>query len=158
MRPPDYQPALIARDARHNWIAGAELLETTTNLDLRLRPGLALGGVVQAENGAAISNATVSVDMWINDAAAEVADTATDQQGRFFFQALPPEGGYTVAVKGTASDGTLLTGAFPVAGGDTNLNLKIAFHAPGTLRAPFPPAASAVKTSGGGHSEAGVAR
>jgi len=87
------KPLLFATDPKHDWIAAAELSETTTNLDLHLKPALTLSGVVRDPAGNPVTNATVLLTLFPSDAAptwTRPSATNSDAQGLFSFLALPP--------------------------------------------------------------------
>jgi protocatechuate 3,4-dioxygenase beta subunit len=92
-RSQNMKPLLFATDPKHDWIAAAELSETTTNLDLHLKPALTLSGVVRDPAGNPVTNATVLLTLFPSDAAptwTRPSATNSDAQGLFSFLALPP--------------------------------------------------------------------
>jgi len=54
---------LVGRDWEHNFAATASIDDTTTNMDLHLKPGLVLSGSVQDNNGAAVKTVTVHLSI-----------------------------------------------------------------------------------------------
>jgi protocatechuate 3,4-dioxygenase beta subunit len=90
--------SLVARDVGRNLVATRDVDETETNLDLHLQPGLTLSGSLQDEGGRPVTNARVSLHMWLNHAGAELTSTTADAHGSFSFTALPPEGDFALNV------------------------------------------------------------
>ncbi len=116
---------LIGRDASRNLVVTHEIDETTTNLDLHLQPGLAIAGILQDENGMAVTNARVSLHMQLARGGSELAKMVTDEHGAFAFSALPAEGKYSLDVGSSYSYTRGSWGVMEVTGGETNLVLRL---------------------------------
>ena len=116
---------LLGRDTTRNLVVTREIDEATTNLDLHLRPGLAIAGVLQDQSGMPATNARVSLHMRLADAGAELAKTTTDKHGAYAFSALPAEGEYSLDVGTEHSDTRGSWGILRVKGGETNLVLRL---------------------------------
>lgn len=89
------------RDAAKNLVATAELDESTTNLDLRLGPGLVLAGKVQDEKGKPITNALARLTFWVGNSGTTLEEQPckVDAQGHFQIPALPQDEKYDVTVE-----------------------------------------------------------
>ena len=89
---------LVVRDLARNLAAAEELPDDATNLNVKLKPALTLGGVVKDESGAPVSGAEVG--LWFR--AGNTLDSLDEQQkpagadGRFEIKCLPADGRYTV--------------------------------------------------------------
>lgn len=92
--PADRKSILVARDTEHNFAATHFLQETTTKLNLHLQSGCTLSGVVQDGDGKPLTNATVTLDLSIQDAGVRLAQTQVDTNASFLFGALPRQGDY----------------------------------------------------------------
>lgn len=114
---------LVGRDLQRNLAFAREIDETSTNLDVRMEPGLEIAGHLLDENDAVVTNVQVSLDMELESASAELTRTVTDDHGSFSFAGLPQEGTYTLELL------TKFSEAGPrrviVSGGETNLVLKL---------------------------------
>jgi protocatechuate 3,4-dioxygenase beta subunit len=107
---------LVARDSERNLAAIAKIDSQTTNMDLRLQPGLTLSGSVFDNNGAPVKTATVQVALTeagllylLGGPLAALAGgppAAVNDQGVFNISALPRGKDYrlTVAAAGFGSD------------------------------------------------------
>lgn len=86
-------PHVVARDQNRNLTAICELNEDTTNVNLRLTPGLIVAGRVQDPAGKPISRAIVSAQIRLNRYAVhlEPPTPKTDADGRFQLSAIPPD-------------------------------------------------------------------
>ena len=117
--------ALVARDPAHDLAVAHEMDDKTTNLDLRLEPGLTLSGIVQETGGKTLSGATV---LLIANAGQfgmvlDQQPVRTDADGAFEIKALPPERlQYSVQVT-AAHHGSANTAMQTPAAGNTSLNL-----------------------------------
>jgi hypothetical protein len=116
---------LVGRDGSRNLVVIQEIDETTTNLDLRLQPGLAIAGILQDESGMAVTNARVSLHMELAHAGAELTKTRTDEHGAFRFSGLPTKGNYSLDTGPAYSQSRGSQGVVQVTGGETNLMLKL---------------------------------
>jgi protocatechuate 3,4-dioxygenase beta subunit len=86
-----FEYLLVGRDLAHNYASTARIDEKTTNLDMRLREGLALSSSVRDINGAPVKTATVRLIMnalgWTRPLDRPLA--SVDEQGVFTLSALP---------------------------------------------------------------------
>jgi Carboxypeptidase regulatory-like domain len=82
---------LVARDLARNLAASQDIDESTTNLDLRLEPGLVAGGRVENEKGTPLTNGTVRLYFWLGNSGSQLEDKPirTDAQGHFEVSCLP---------------------------------------------------------------------
>jgi hypothetical protein len=78
--------------------ATLELDETTTNIDLHLQKGFTLSGFVQDIYGTPLTNAIASLSMTLNGQTGELGKTQSNAKGSFLFNALSPEGDYSLDV------------------------------------------------------------
>jgi len=94
------KPVLFVRDPAHNWAAAVEMDAKTTNLDVHLRPGLTLSGVVQSSKGKPVTNAIVQLVPFPSaDPRAGMnrqPPTNATARGLFSFTALPQGAPYRV--------------------------------------------------------------
>jgi protocatechuate 3,4-dioxygenase beta subunit len=93
-------PCILVRDAEHNLAAAEDLDEETTNLDLKLAPGLTLAGGANCD-GKPVTNATGSIIFWTGNSGMwlqGVARSNTPSPGRFEIPALPPGRKYGVVI------------------------------------------------------------
>ena len=89
-------PCVLVRDAEHNLAAAQDLDEDTTNLELKLAPGLTLSGRVEAD-GKPITNATAQLIFWSGRSGMWLQGLArTNTPGRYEIPALPPGRKYGV--------------------------------------------------------------
>ena len=96
---PNSELFLIARDLKRNLALAQTIDEETTNLDLRLQPGLAVSGRAVAANGKVLANAEAEVMFWTEHMAGGLGKSVrVDAQGRFEIKALPPGRHYCVIV------------------------------------------------------------
>jgi protocatechuate 3,4-dioxygenase beta subunit/5-hydroxyisourate hydrolase-like protein (transthyretin family) len=93
-------PCILVRDAEHNLAAAQDLDEDTTNVDLKLAPGLTLAGRAECD-GKPVTNATAQLVFWTGRSGMwlqGLARTNTPAPGRFEIPALPPGRRYGVIV------------------------------------------------------------
>jgi protocatechuate 3,4-dioxygenase beta subunit len=89
---------LLVRDAEHNLAVAQDLDEDTTNLDLKLAPGLTLVGRAEA-GGKLLTNATAKLLFWTGRSGAWLEGLArTNMPGQFEIPALPPGRKYGIVV------------------------------------------------------------
>jgi protocatechuate 3,4-dioxygenase beta subunit len=99
----EYDLLLIARDLKRNLALAQIIDEQTTNLDLRLEPGLAVTGRAVGPNGKVLTNAEAEVMFWTERMGASMGKPVrADAEGRFEINALPPNRhfGVNVSAKG----------------------------------------------------------
>ncbi len=94
--------SLFARDLEHNVVASHAVDATTTSLDLRLQPGLAISTKVQDVNGKPISSATANLIIFLGANGIGFSITRppvkADETGRVQIAALPQGYSYNLAV------------------------------------------------------------
>ncbi|MCL5098106.1 MAG: carboxypeptidase-like regulatory domain-containing protein [Candidatus Omnitrophica bacterium] len=98
---------VVARDMEKNLAVVQDIDEGTTNVDLRLEPGLQVLGRAEDIQGRPITNATGSVGMWSGNMGSQFGDPfKADAQGRFEITGLPQGRRYYVFVsaKGYGSE------------------------------------------------------
>lgn len=127
-RPPvarsDTRSVLIGRDSQRNLSVMQEIDASTTNLDLVMQPGLSVAGVVLDENGTAVTNVCVLLNMDLESSNTLLTRTVTDNHGSFSFAGLPRKGEYSLGVATEYSD----SDGIRISSSDTNLVLKINSH------------------------------
>ena len=89
---------LVARDPARNLAATAELDEETTNLDVKLKPALAVSGQVRNVDDSPLPGAQVGVWLRAGNSYDQFNEqpAAADAQGRYEIKCLPPEAQYIV--------------------------------------------------------------
>jgi 5-hydroxyisourate hydrolase-like protein (transthyretin family) len=112
--PAQIKSVLIVRDPVRNFVATRELDETNTRLDLRLREGLSLFGLVQDPGGKPLAGVEVRLVMPVNNWESALDRTLTDAQGAFNFKGLPQGEDCSLYVNMPAS--TARVGGFTIAG------------------------------------------
>jgi hypothetical protein len=86
----DMTYSLLARDLEHNVAAIHDIDEKTTNLDLRLEPGIILAGRVEDTNGRPITNASAFVMVYSGDSGSSLnPPSKADADGRVEIKAMP---------------------------------------------------------------------
>jgi hypothetical protein len=93
-------PCILVRDAERNLAAAEDLDEDTTNVDLKLAPGLTLAGRAECD-GKHVTNATAALVFWTGRSGIwlqGLARTNTPTPGQFEIPALPPGRKYGVIV------------------------------------------------------------
>ena len=93
-------PCILVRDAEHNLAAAEDLDEDTTNVDLKLAPGLTLAGRADCD-GKRITNATAALVFWTGNSGMwlqGLARSNTPAPGQFEIPALPPGRRYGLIV------------------------------------------------------------
>ncbi len=96
----DSTPCILVRDTEHNLAAAQDLDEDTTNVDLKLAPGLTLAGRAECD-GKPVANATAALVFWTGRSGMwlqGLARTNTPTPGQFEIPALPPGRKYGVIV------------------------------------------------------------
>ena len=96
----DVTPCILVRDAEHNLAAAQDLDEDSTNLDLKLAPGLTLAGRAECD-GKPVTNATAQLVFWTGRTGMwlqGLARTNTPTPGQFEIPALPPGRKYGLIV------------------------------------------------------------
>jgi uncharacterized GH25 family protein len=92
-------PVLVARDFERNLAAAQDLEEGTTNVSLRLEPGLTLTGAVTSEDGKVITNAEVELIIRIPRISGSLGSPVrADPAGHFELKALPVDRQFSVSV------------------------------------------------------------
>ena len=96
---PNYEQFLIARDLRRNLAFAQSIEESTTNVDLRLEPGLAVTGRATDAKGKPLPKAEAEIMFWTERMGSTMGKSVTaDSEGRFEIKALPPGRHYGVIV------------------------------------------------------------
>ncbi len=91
------QRIVVARDATRNLAASANVEEDTTNVNLRLEPGLTLAGRVTDTDGKAITNAEAQVVLMTDRMGSGIGSSVrVDAEGRFEIKGLPSDRRYSV--------------------------------------------------------------
>jgi protocatechuate 3,4-dioxygenase beta subunit len=94
----DSTACILVRDVEHNLAVAQDLDEDTTNLDLKLAPGLTLAGRAECD-GKPVTNATARLVFWTGRSGAWLDGLAqTNTPGQFEIPALPPGRKYGVVV------------------------------------------------------------
>jgi protocatechuate 3,4-dioxygenase beta subunit len=94
----DSTACILVRDAQHNLAVAQDLDEDTTNLDLKLAPGLTLVGRAEA-GGKPLTNATAQLVFWTGRSGMWLQGLArTNTPGQYEIPALPPGRKYGVIV------------------------------------------------------------
>ena len=90
---------LVARDPARNLAASAELPETTSNLDLQLKPALTLNGLVKNADNSPLAGAQISVQIHAGAGYSPLngPSATSDAHGRYQIKCLPPGESYFVA-------------------------------------------------------------
>lgn len=98
----NYQTVLIARDLDRNLAAAVDVEEDTTNMDLRLEPGLTLAGRVADPDEKPVTNAQVTVMFWTERMGSSFGTPVkVDAKGAFEIKGLPPGRRYGVSASAT---------------------------------------------------------
>jgi protocatechuate 3,4-dioxygenase beta subunit len=90
---------LVARHMAKNLAATADIDEQTTNLDLKLKPGIVLAGKVLNHEGKPLAGARLQIMLRVGRWGSTLGrgeQTTTVQDGTFEAQAVPPERMYAV--------------------------------------------------------------
>lgn len=84
-------PLLIVRDSARNLAVAESVPDGTTNLNLQLKPGLTVAGKVEGQNGTALANARIDLQLLAGRSYNQVQSQpiSTDAQGQFEIKALP---------------------------------------------------------------------
>ncbi len=110
---------LLARDSRRKLAAIQEIDETTSNLDLTLKPAMSLSGRVQDPNGKPVTNAMAYIMSYQEDSSFSISRQRipSDEQGRIHAEALPPgqRYGWYVSARGFGSAQEQMEAADPTA-------------------------------------------
>jgi hypothetical protein len=94
----DQTVCALVRDVEHNLAVAQDLDEDTTNLDLKLAPGLTLAGRAEA-GGKPLTNATAQLVFWTGRSGMWLQGLArTTTPGQYEIPALPPGRKYGVIV------------------------------------------------------------
>jgi hypothetical protein len=94
-----YEPFLIARDFKRNLAFAQSIDESTTNLDLRLEPGLAVTGRATDTKGKPLAKAEAEIMFWTEHMGSSMGKAVpANAEGRFEIKALPPGRHYGVIV------------------------------------------------------------
>ena len=95
----EFELFLMARDLKRNLALAQTIDEATTNLDLRLEPGLAIAGRAVGPNGKILTNAEAEVMLFTERMGASVGKPVrADAEGRFEIKALTSGHRYGVNV------------------------------------------------------------
>jgi protocatechuate 3,4-dioxygenase beta subunit len=96
---PYYEQYLIARDLRRNLAFAQSIEESTTNVDLRLEPGLAVTGFATDAKGKPLPKAEAEIMFWTEHMGSTMGKSVpADSEGRFEIKALPPGRHYGLIV------------------------------------------------------------
>ena len=89
---------LVVLDPARNLGAAAIVEVTTTNLDVKLKPALAMSGLVRNTDGSPVAGAKVSVQLETGPGSSPLNEQifSSDAQGRYEIKGLPPGASYTV--------------------------------------------------------------
>ena len=94
---------LVARDLAHNLAEAHAVDATTTNLDLRLQPGLTISAKIQDGDGKPIPNVSAFLDFFSPTSGIgsllSLTPINSDDQGRVQFTALPQGYRYSVTLR-----------------------------------------------------------
>lgn len=94
----DSTPCILIRDAERNLAVAQDLDEDTTNVDLKLAPGLTLVGRAECD-GKPVTNATAALVFWTGRSGMWLQGLArTNTPGQYEIPALPPGRRYGVIV------------------------------------------------------------
>ena len=90
---------LVLRDRARNLAGTEELPEETTNLNVKLKPALAISGLVKNAGGAPLT--TAQAGLWLRagnsyEQLNEQATSPVNAEGRFEIKCLPPDASYLV--------------------------------------------------------------
>jgi protocatechuate 3,4-dioxygenase beta subunit len=92
-------PVIVARDLERNLAAAQDLEEGTTNVSLRLEPGLTLTGAVTGEDGKVITNAEVQLIIRIPRISGSLGSAVrADATGHFEIKAVPTDREFSLSV------------------------------------------------------------
>ena len=95
----EYDLILIARDLKQNLALAQTLEDDTTNVDLRLEPGLTLAGRATDAKGNALTNAEAQLMFWTERMGSSLGKPVrAGADGRFEIKALPVGRRYGVSV------------------------------------------------------------
>jgi protocatechuate 3,4-dioxygenase beta subunit len=85
------QSFLLARHAERKLAAMQEIDDTTTNLDVTLKPGMSVSGHIQDTNGKAVTNAMAYISLRQENSSFTITRQRvhSDEQGRIQMEALP---------------------------------------------------------------------
>jgi uncharacterized GH25 family protein len=103
MNNPNFEVCLIARDFKRGLALAQTLDEDSTNLDLRLEPGLTAAGRATDAKGNALAKAEAQIMFWSERMGGSLGNVIpVDAEGRFEIKALPVgrRYGVTVSAKG----------------------------------------------------------
>jgi protocatechuate 3,4-dioxygenase beta subunit len=96
---PDFELCLIARDFKRNLALAQTIDEDTTNLDLRLEPGLTVAGRATDAKGKPLAKAEAQIMFWSERMGGSLGKAIpADTDGRFEIKALPAGRRYGVNV------------------------------------------------------------
>jgi hypothetical protein len=89
---------LVVRDTARNLATTEELEEETTNLDVKLKPALAVAGLVRNADGSPLASAQVGMWLKAGNSYDQLNEqtSAVDAQGRYEIKYLPPDAQYIV--------------------------------------------------------------
>jgi protocatechuate 3,4-dioxygenase beta subunit len=93
-------PCLLVRDVENNLAAAQDLDEDTTNVDLKIAPGVTLAGRAEFD-GKPVTNATAALVFWTGNSGMwlqGMTRTNTPAPGQFEIPALPPGRRYGVII------------------------------------------------------------
>ena len=100
---PNSELFLIARDLKRNLAWAQAIEEETTNLDLRLEPGLTVTGRATDAKGKPVAKAEAEVVFWTEHMTTSLGKPVRgDAEGRFEIKALPPGRHYGINVSDKA--------------------------------------------------------
>jgi protocatechuate 3,4-dioxygenase beta subunit len=121
----DIKSVLVAHDLERNLAATHDLKASTTKLNMHLQPGCTFSGSVQDADGRPLTNASVSLNMTLNYAGAELAQTQADTNGSFCFNALPRKGEYSLEVTAIGHGSETIETNFVKSGQAIRLTLRL---------------------------------
>ena len=105
------QRVVVARDVTRNLAAAANVEEETTNVNLRLEPGLTLVGRITDSDGKPITNAEAQAMLMTDRMGTGIGSPVrVDAEGRFEIKGLPTDRRYSVtgSAKGFGRDGRMV--------------------------------------------------
>jgi hypothetical protein len=112
--PVDRFCTLVARDVAHNFATALEIGDTTTNLDLRLQPGLAISFKVEDPTGKPVTNATANLGTFFSGVGFMLIfnpPTYADDKGVIRMAGLPQGYDYTMNIRAPGHGSAVTTTA-----------------------------------------------
>ncbi len=112
--PVDRFCTLVARDVAHNFATALEIGDTTTNLDLRLQPGLAISFKVEDPTGKPVTNAAANLGTFFSGVGFMLISNPSayaDDKGVIRIAGLPQGYRYTVNIRAPGHGSAVTTTA-----------------------------------------------